>query len=82
MQYSNVLATHFFTNKDQDNCPVINCTLKQPNCKDDYWDDVVIDNKDPFGIFIVANYPDGWIDPACLICENQNEVVAVEIVID
>lgn len=82
MQYAQVNATQFFTNKNSQNCPVTNCTLRQPNCVDDLNEGVFIDNKDPFGIFVVANYPDGWIDPMCLICENQNEVVAIEIVID
>ena len=82
MQFSNVTALSFFTNSKIDSCPVGNCTLKQPNCVDDYNEGVFIDNKFPFGIFVVANYPDGWINPMCVICENQNEAVAIEIVMD
>lgn len=74
-------ATQFFVSNNT-KCPITSCSLKMPNCKDDYLAGVFVDKKDPFGIFAVANFPDGWIDPLCLICKNKNEAVAVEIVID
>ena len=82
MQYAKSNAIEFFTNSNTSSCPVSNCTVKQPNCVDDYTDGVFIDNKFPFGIFVISDYPDGWIDPICLICYNQNEAVSIEIAID
>ena len=48
-----------------------------PGCKRSYTTEVQVDTKAPFGIFAQQNYPDGWIDPVCLICRNKDENVTI-----
>jgi len=53
-----------------------------PGCKKNYTSEISVDSKAPFGIFAQQNYPDGWIDPVCLMCSNQDETVTIDIEID
>lgn len=53
-----------------------------PGCKKNYTDEISVDFKSPFGIFAQQNYPDGWIDPVCLMCSNQDETININIEID
>ena len=80
--YTRVNAQGFFTNDDPQNCPVTSCSLMMPGCKRSYTTEVQVDTKAPFGIFAQQNYPDGWIDPVCLICRNKDENVTINIEID
>jgi len=40
---------------------------------------ISVDSKAPFGMFANTNFPDGWIDPLCLVCKNDDEIVSVQI---
>lgn len=83
MQISNVTVLDFFVNNDYKNCPLTNCSLKQPDCKQSYEDGIILDNRTSlFNISAITNFPDGWIDPLCLICENKDEIVSVQIEVD
>jgi hypothetical protein len=43
-------------------------------------DGIKIDNK--FRISAYADYIAGWKDPVCVVCENKDEKVGIEITID
>jgi len=53
-----------------------------PGCKKNYTTEISVDSKAPFGIYAQQNYPDGWIDPVCLICMNYDEAITINIEID
>ena len=38
-----------------------------------------MDKKAPYGIFSINNFPAGWSDPLCLVCQNKDEIVSVRI---
>ena len=54
----------------------------KPGCKEAWTDEVTVDKKAPFGIFVQQNYPDGWNDPICLMCSNQDETKTIDIVLN
>lgn len=63
-------------------CPITGCMLMDKDCKKNYTTEVFVDKKAPFGIFAQQNYPDGWIDPVCVMCSNYDETVTYDIEID
>lgn len=56
-----------------------NCSLRNPDCKTIYDEGISVDTKAPHGIFAIANFPAGWTDPLCLVCQNKDEIVSVQI---
>ena len=81
-QFSNKTVMDFFENSDSKNCPITSCSLKQPDCNQSYVFGISVDSRAPYGIFAITDFPDGWIDPLCLICENKDEIVSVQIEVD
>lgn len=79
LQYSKINADSFFINKDNQNCPVQKCEIRQPDCQSNYTGAIKIDNNAPFGILAVTDFPEGWINQVCLICENQNVTRSIQI---
>ena len=53
-----------------------------PGCKKNYTSEISVDRAAPFGIFAQQNYPDGWLDPVCLMCSNVAETATINIEID
>lgn len=81
--WSKRASMDFFDNSDPEKCPLTNCTLRQPDCRQVYDDGIKVENSfGHFGIYAITNFPDGWVDPLCLICENKDEVVSVPITVD
>lgn len=70
---------NLFQVDDPENCPITNCSLRQPDCKFEYNDGIFVDKKSPYGVFSINNFPAGWSDPLCLVCQNKDEVVSVRI---
>jgi len=52
------------------------------DCQNPYLDGISVDSKAPYKINAVANYVVGWSDQVCLVCENVDQKVAIEITID
>jgi len=77
--YSKINADSFFINKDNQNCPVERCKIRQPDCKSNYTGGIYVDEKAPFGIFAHTDFPEGWNNQVCLICENQNVTRSIQI---
>jgi hypothetical protein len=80
--YTKVNAQQFFLNEDPEICPITNCHLMHEGCKKNYTTEVFVDKKAPFGIFAQQNYPDGWVDPVCVMCSNVDETVTYNVEID
>ena len=46
----------------------------KPDCKESYEDGIFVDTKKPgFGIFVISDFPKGWIDQVCVVCSNKDE---------
>lgn len=80
--YSGINAQDFFMNQSPQDCPITGCMLMMPGCTKNYTTEVSVDTNAPFGIFAQQNYPDGWIDPVCLMCSNQDASFTINIEID
>ena len=77
--YSGVTAGALFENSDPKRCPILNCTLMQPDCKYEYRDGISLNNANPFSIFAITNLPESWNVKLCLVCHNKDEIVSVNI---
>ena len=53
-----------------------------PGCKKNYTTEISVNERYPFGMFAQQNYPDGWVDPICLMCSNVDETKTIDIEID
>jgi hypothetical protein len=80
--YAGVDASQFFLNDDPEVCPITSCHLMLPGCQKNYTTEIFVDKNAPFQIFAQQNYPDGWIDPVCLICSNFDETISYNMEID
>ena len=52
------------------------------DCDEPFLNGIMIDNGAPFKISAYTDFPKGWKDPVCVMCENIDEKVAVEITVD
>jgi hypothetical protein len=75
--WSRVNADSFFVNRNDLYCPITQCFLREKDCRTNYTGGVYVDQKAPFGIFAHTDFPVGFIEPLCLICQNQDETRAV-----
>jgi hypothetical protein len=67
-------ATNYIVAKNPEKCPILGCKIMQPDCKTPYeGGEITTDPKNPFGIFVVSDFPKGWIDPICIVCSNKDE---------
>jgi len=52
-EYSKWNAPMIIVSKNPEKCPILNCTVKQPDCKTPYLDGITVDNSgNKFGIFV------------------------------
>ena len=51
------------------------------DCQAPYLDGITISDKAPWTISAVSNYNLGWDDPVCIVCENEDKKVGVEMTI-
>jgi hypothetical protein len=77
--YSGVSADTLYINSDPKRCPMLNCTLMQPDCLNEYRDGISLDKKNPFGIFAITNLPESWNVRLCMVCKNKDEQVSVRL---
>ena len=49
-------------------------------CDQPFIDGISIDDK--FRISAISNFIGGWKDPVCVVCENADDKVGIEITID
>ena len=71
--YTKWNTTNFIVAKNPEKCPILGCKIRQPDCRTPYEDGITADAKNPFGIFVVSNFPKGWTDPICIVCSNKDE---------
>ena len=50
------------------------------DCDQPFLDGITIDDK--FRISAITDFTSGWNDPVCVVCENKDEKVGIEITID
>ena len=75
-------ATEFFVNKDAKKCPITKCTLMDNDCDEPFVDGIGIENFAPFRINAKTDFDNGWKKSVCIVCENIDEKVGLEMVID
>lgn len=58
----------YYTNDEPEICPILECKLMKPGCKEEYsrGDGMSIDTKFPYKIYSVSNYPEGIKFDICL----------------
>jgi hypothetical protein len=49
------------------------------DCDEPFVDNIGIENSAPFRINAKTDYDNGWKKPVCVVCENIDEKVAVEM---
>jgi hypothetical protein len=52
------------------------------DCDEPFVDEISIENIAPFRINAKTDYDNGWKKPVCVVCENIDEKVGIEMVID
>jgi hypothetical protein len=53
--------------------------MMDKDCDEPYVDNVGIVNLPPFRINAKTDYDNGWVKPVCVVCENIDEKVGIEM---
>lgn len=59
-QYSKLVATQFFVNKNATKCPITKCTMMDYDCDFPFVDGIGIEPFAPFRINAKTDYDNGW----------------------
>ena len=49
------------------------------DCDEPFVNGIMIDSEAPFRISAFTDFEKGWTDPVCVMCENIDEKVGVEV---
>lgn len=80
--FSDIVAKELFNNQDAKKCPITTCQMMDSDCDEPYTGGIAIDNFGDFKIKAKTSFPGGRVHPVCVVCENIDMKVGIEINID
>jgi len=69
-------------NKDSKKCPITKCRMMDKGCDEPFAGGIQIEDFEDFKIKAKTNFPEGRVSPVCVVCENIDSRVGIEINID